>query len=64
MNNKNKRALGFSLLELMIILAISAILVQLAIPSYKTHIDRAHALKAEIERMEQEIVAQNPEVMG
>lgn len=45
MNNKNKPASGFSLLELMIILVISALLLQLAVPSYKTYIDKANTLK-------------------
>jgi len=48
MNNKNNPAAGFSLLELMIILVITALLLQIAVPSYKTYIDRAHALQQQV----------------
>jgi Tfp pilus assembly protein FimT len=55
MKNKNNPTLGFSLLELMIILAISALLLQLALPNYQAHLARAQALVVETERMEAEI---------
>jgi Tfp pilus assembly protein PilE len=55
MKNKHNKLSGFTLLELMIILAISALLVQLAVPSYKAHIIRAEGLKAQAEQMQREI---------
>lgn len=56
MNNNNKPAQGFSLLELMISLAIMAILVQFSVPSYKAYMGRASGLELETKAMEQEII--------
>lgn len=63
MKNKHNKLAGFTLLELMIILAITALLVQLAVPSYKTQIVRAEQLKQEAERMEKEINEQRSSLL-
>ena len=57
MNNKYKKPFGFSLLELMIILAITALIVQFAIPSYQVYIVKARALEQETLKMEEAIRA-------
>jgi type IV fimbrial biogenesis protein FimT len=41
---KSRRAAGFSLVELMVVLAIATILMTIAIPSFKTFIDRQKVL--------------------
>jgi Tfp pilus assembly protein PilE len=53
MNNNDKKNNGFSLLELMIILAITAMIVQFAIPSYQVHIEKARNLQKQTEQMEE-----------
>jgi Tfp pilus assembly protein PilE len=60
MKNKYKKSFGFSLLELMIILAITALLVQLAIPSYQVHIKKTKNLEAQVQDMEEEIITLSP----
>jgi Tfp pilus assembly protein FimT len=53
MNNKNNT--GFSLLELMIILAITAMIVQFAVPSYQSHIKKAKQLETEVDELQESL---------
>jgi len=44
---KMSKLLGFTLLELMIIVAMVAILASIAVPSYKSHIDKSKEAEAQ-----------------
>ena len=56
-SNTRARAVGFTLIELMIVVAVIAILAIIAVPMYNQHIRRAHRADA-MQRMQQIALAE------
>lgn len=46
MSDRVRHACGWTLLELMVVLAIAAILLSLALPSYRAYLERGHRMEA------------------